>query len=171
MLPLMTEKQPLPALLRAVVAAGCVIFAAGIVTLQALEAINPKWILPLWLIWAVMTLIDGTLALALKLVTEIHPDGICVFFGPLGFPSKRFDWSEIARLYPRTYSPIIEYGGWGIRWGKSGTAYNLRGNQGLQLELKNGKRFLVGSQYPDKLIESIRSVAPPALLSTDTNPT
>jgi hypothetical protein len=171
MLPLMTEKQPLPALLRAVVAAGCVIFAAGIVTLQALETINPKWILPLWLIWAVMTLIDGTLAFGLKLVTEIHPDGICVFFGLLGFPSKRFDWSEIARLYPRTYRPIAEYGGWGIRWGKSGAAYNLGGTQGLQLELKNGKRFLIGSQDPSHLIEAIRAVAPPALLSTYPNPT
>ncbi len=167
MLPLMTEKQPLPALLRAVVAAGCVIFAAVIVTLQALEAINTKWILPLWLIWAVMTLIDGTLALSLKLVTEIHTGGIRVYFAPLGIPSKQFDWSEIDRLYPRTYRPIVEYGGWGIRWGQSGAAYNLRGTQGLQLELKNGKRFLIGTQDPDKLIESIRSVAPTNLLGAE----
>lgn len=169
MLPLASETQTLPALFRAGIMLGCVVFAVVILILQAADPPHfpSQTLVLLWLIWAVVTLIDGTLAFGLKLVTEIHPDGICVFFGPLGFPSKRFDWSEIVRLYPRTYRPIAEYGGWGIRWGKSGTAYNLRGNQGLQLELKNGKRFLIGSQDPSHLIEAIRAVAPTNLLRAE----
>ena len=53
--------------------------------------------------------------------------------------------------------PILEYGGWGIRYSPfgKGWAYNVRGNQGVQLELANGQRILVGSQRADELARAI----------------
>jgi hypothetical protein len=56
---------------------------------------------------------------------------------------KFFSWEEIEKISVREYSPLFEYGGWGIRRGKSGRAYNVKGNIGLQLVLKNGKKILL----------------------------
>lgn len=49
----------------------------------------------------------------------------------------------------RLYRPIKEFGGWGMRTafnGKNGKAYNVSGNVGIQLELKNGSKTLLGTQ-------------------------
>ena len=55
----------------------------------------------------------------------------------------------------RTYSPITEYGGWGIKWGSGGKAYNVSGNRGVQQEFTDGKRLLIGSQKPEQLDSAI----------------
>ncbi len=60
--------------------------------------------------------------------------------------------------YARRYSPLREYGGWGIRYGWSGWAYNLRGHEGVQLVFQNGGKLLLGSQQPQELEAAIRSI-------------
>jgi hypothetical protein len=57
----------------------------------------------------------------------------------------------------RTYKPLSEYGGWGIKYGRSGWAYNIIGDQGVQLELDNGKRILIGSQHAEELEQAINT--------------
>ena len=51
----------------------------------------------------------------------------------------------------RQYKPLKEYGGWGIKYGmgRVGKAYNVKGNIGMQLELKNGQKVLFGTQRAD----------------------
>ncbi len=49
-----------------------------------------------------------------------------------------------------------EYGGWGIRYGMKGMAYNVSGNRGVQLEFETGKRLLIGSQRPEELVSQIQ---------------
>jgi hypothetical protein len=65
--------------------------------------------------------------------------------------------AEIVSWDARTYRPILEYGGWGIRYSPfgKGWAYNISGNQGVQLELMNGKRILIGSQRAEELARTI----------------
>ncbi len=41
---------------------------------------------------------------------------------------------------------------------KYGTVYNTRGNKGLALELKNGKKFLIGTQKMEELSEVVGNV-------------
>ena len=68
--------------------------------------------------------------------------------------SRTIDWEDIAEAYVRKYNPLGEYGGWGYRLSpKHGTAYNVMGDQGLQLVLKNGRRILIGTQKAMDLIE------------------
>lgn len=99
------------------------------------------------------------LFLSLKLETEVRADGLYVSFFPLHINYKKFTGEDIDRYYPRRYRPILEYGGWGIRYGfKAGKAYNVKGNQALQLILKNGGKLLIGSQEPDRLAEALDSV-------------
>lgn len=81
--------------------------------------------------------------------TEINKDGIEVGFWPFG--KRRIFRSEIAEARVRQYSPLREYGGWGLRMGSQGRAYNVSGNMGLQLRLQDGKRILIGTQQAEEL--------------------
>lgn len=95
-----------------------------------------------------------------RLDTQLTSQGIYVRFFPFHFKYKFFPWNEISKAYVREYSPIAEYGGWGIRYsifGK-GKAYNIRGNKGLQLEFKNGKKTLIGSQNSAALNKALMQV-------------
>lgn len=86
-----------------------------------------------------------------KLTTRIDEYGIHYQFFPFHLSFKKIAWSEINKAYIRTYDPIGEYGGWGLKggflWNKGkGTAINISGTVGIQLELKNGKKLLIGTQ-------------------------
>lgn len=107
---------------------------------------------PLWILFGVGL---AYLFYSLKLVTEVQTDGLYVRFFPL--THHKIPFENIKHCEGRTYSPIREFGGWGIRYGKRGKAYNVSGNQGVQLELSNGKRFLIGSQRPEELARAIEA--------------
>ncbi|MCD4745456.1 MAG: DUF6141 family protein [Bacteroidales bacterium] len=97
------------------------------------------------------------LFIRLRLITEINKDGIYFKLSPLQFKFKKITPDEIKDYEIRKYNAIKEYGGWGIRYGfkKRGMAYNVSGNTGMQLELKNGKKILIGTQKPDELKKAI----------------
>ena len=59
---------------------------------------------------------------SLKLITEVRNDGLYIRFFPLAHRIIPFE--NIKSCEVRTYSPIKEYGGWGIRHGRKGKAYN-----------------------------------------------
>ena len=93
------------------------------------------------------------LFLTLRLDTHIDETGISYRFFPFQRRFKTIAWSEIEQAYIRQYNPIVDYGGWGLRLGLfgKGRAYNVKGNQGLQIVFKNGKKFLIGTQQPEAL--------------------
>ncbi|AKB57240.1 hypothetical protein MSBR2_0724 [Methanosarcina barkeri 227] len=95
----------------------------------------------------------------IKLVTEVRNDGIYVRFYPFHRSFKRFPFESIQNYKALTYNPIRDYGGWGIRYGLKGNAYNMAGNRGVLLEFTDGnkmKKLMIGSQIPEKLAEAIR---------------
>lgn len=94
----------------------------------------------------------------LKLVTEVRDDGLYVRLFPL--PFRHIAWDKIKSHRVRTYHPLLEYGGWGIRFGISGKAYNARGNRGVQLVLRSGRRVLIGSQMPESLDAAMANFVP-----------
>ena len=90
---------------------------------------------------------------SLKLITEVRNDGLFIRFFPLSHKIITFD--NIKSCEVRSYKPIKEYGGWGIRYGLKGKAYNVSGNRGVQLELSKGRPLLIGSQKPEELASAI----------------
>jgi hypothetical protein len=88
-----------------------------------------------------------------RLETTIKKDGIYVRFFPFHLQFKHYTWDKLTKSYVRQYAPISEYGGWGLRLGLGGkgTAYNVSGNKGLQLEFNNGKKILIGTQKEPEL--------------------
>ena len=95
------------------------------------------------------------LFLVAKLTTEVREDGLYLRFVPFHRSFRKIAWEDLARYEVRTYRPLRDYGGWGIRYGSQGKAYNVRGNRGVQLHLSNGKRLLIGSQRPEELAEAL----------------
>ena len=85
----------------------------------------------------------------MKLITDVRSDGLHVRFYPLS--QRIIPYEDITSCVPRIYSPIREYGGWGIRWGRSGKAYNVSGNRGVQLAFVDGRPLLIGSLQPEAL--------------------
>lgn len=89
--------------------------------------------------------------LSLKLKTRIDETGVHFQFFPFHLKQKTINWHQVKNIYTRKYLPISEYGGWGIKGSslgrkKNGIAYNTSGDIGIQLELKSGKRILIGTQ-------------------------
>ncbi len=95
----------------------------------------------------------GVLALlwSARMETEVRADGLYVRFVPFHRTPRRFAFADIARCEARTYRPIAEYGGWGLRGG----AYNVSGDRGAQLHLRNGDAMLIGSQRAEALAEAV----------------
>jgi len=107
------------------------------------------------------TLIAGIVSYFLgkaRLITYICTDGIYVRFPPFQGSFSRFSWEDIKYAYLRTYDPLNEYGGWGIRFGPMGTVYTVVGNVGLQLILPDNKRLLIGTHQPEELAYVLKRI-------------
>ncbi len=97
----------------------------------------------------IVTLLSAMLIFSIKLKTKIDDQGVHYQFVPFHSNFKLFSWKEIKTCHIRKYNPVLEYGGWGFRTGflrNRGSAYNIKGNQGIQIELKTGKKILLGTQ-------------------------
>jgi hypothetical protein len=110
-------------------------------------------------IWAVFGVLFPVFFYSLKLVTEVRSDGVYVRFFPLQFHSHKISFEEIKTYEIRTYAALKEYGGYGIRDGKKGKAYNVGGNKGIQFEFEDGKRLLVGTQRPEEFAQAIETAS------------
>lgn len=100
----------------------------------------------------------GTIAAvvySIRLTTEVRNDGIYIKMWPLHQTFRRISWSEIERYEVKTYNPIREFGGWGIRWAPGEMAYNVSGNRGVWIQCKNGRTILIGSQRAEDFIRAI----------------
>ncbi|MFN5224364.1 MAG: hypothetical protein ACK5DJ_09275 [Bacteroidota bacterium] len=98
-----------------------------------------------------ISVIGGISALLLfsKLETTISHDEIQYRLFPFQWNMRKISREQIADVFVRKYSPLFEYGGWGLRWSLNGKAVNVRGNMGIQLVLKNGSRILIGTSNPE----------------------
>ncbi len=102
------------------------------------------------------TILLSFLFFILRLDTIIRSDGIYVRFFPIHKTFKKYLWNEIKQSFVCKYNPITEYGGWGLRWGLKGKAYNISGNKGIQLILKDNRRLLIGTNKPGEADEALR---------------
>lgn len=103
-----------------------------------------------------MMLVVAALLFGMKLLLTVDGERIHVRFTP--FVDRSIPLHEVRSWEVRTYQPILEYGGWGLRKSLTGRgrAYNARGNRGVQLELSDGELVLLGSQRAEELAEAIR---------------
>jgi len=92
-----------------------------------------------------------------QLRTRVRPEGVELSWGLAGVIRKTIPFEEIQAVEAVTYSPLKEFGGWGLRFGGRGKqAWTTRGNRAAVLTLANGTRFYLGSDRPERVIQWIQ---------------
>ena len=95
----------------------------------------------------------------MKLTVRVSFLGIHYQFSPFHFKERILKKEEIKDFQEIKYNPIIDYGGWGVRNGINGKAYNVKGNKGVRVLQTNGKRILFGSQRSQSFIIALKKLS------------
>jgi hypothetical protein len=106
--------------------------------------------LPVTVIVAVLLIISA--ALFSSFTVEVSDGELRFHFGP-GFWRKRFALTEIASANV-TRSSWWE--GWGIRITPRGMLYNVSGTDAVEIKLRSGKCFRIGTDEPEALAQAVR---------------
>jgi len=96
----------------------------------------------------------GALILAASLETTVDREAITVAFHFL-WPKRRIRISEVRKAEATKYHPFLDYGGYGVRLGLRGWAFNVSGDEGVLVETNDGSRLMIGSQRPKELEAAI----------------
>ena len=107
-------------------------------------------------IFGVMCLITA-LASSLfgTLTTTVDDASVVVQFGPVGLIRDRFEVTDIASARVVRNSPLY---GVGMRYISHGRLWNVWGLDAVELQLKNGTRFRIGTDEPHELLQALRRV-------------
>ena len=109
-----------------------------------------------WIILAIMLALGPVLLIYnTGLDTEVRDCGVCIRFRPFHRKWRIFGFDNIMEAEACTYRPLKDYGGWGIRYGFKGKAYNVSGNKGVMLVFSDQKNVLIGSRDHDTLCSVI----------------
>ena len=105
---------------------------------------------------AIISLVVGlvlcaALFLFASLTVTVTDSNINVAFG-IGLIQFNFDPSEIETAEPVRNHWIY---GWGLRWYPGGWLYNVSGFDAIEIKMKNGKRYRIGTDEPDRLHDAI----------------
>ncbi len=122
--------------------------------------ISDKALILVFTLVLLLFILIALLFLFAKLTTLIDENGIKYRFFPFQFRYLRINWDLIEKCVVVTYHPVRDYGGWGIRSNKSGKAYNIAGDKGIQIVLKSGKIILIGTQNEAGLTDFLNTLAP-----------
>ncbi len=88
------------------------------------------------------------------MTVRVDGEEMIVTFGHFGWPRWRFMIREIRDARVVEFSPLRDYGGWGIRAGREGICLNQRGRRGVRFE-HLGHSYLVGSDAPERLLAAL----------------
>jgi hypothetical protein len=134
-----------------------VLVGSWVVLMYSLATVQPQTTIAYFISFVVGMLLP-ILFWQMRLMTRITEEGIYVRFVPFHFKEQFYPWESIESAQVRTYSPLMEYGGWGIKYGFNGQGkvFNVAGDQGLQLVFKSGEKLLIGTQKPIEIQAFIR---------------
>lgn len=98
--------------------------------------------------------------LILRLEMIVSTTGISYRFFPIHHKFRYIDKSEMIKITVRKYKTLHKESNGGIRIGfyGKGKAFNISGDSGLQIELKDGESLLIGSKEGDKLKEALKKL-------------
>jgi hypothetical protein len=87
------------------------------------------------------------------LTVEVTTEAVTASFGP-GWIRRTFSMEDIqgARIVRNRW-----YYGWGIRFTPHGWMFNVSGLSAVELELAGNRRFRIGTDEPERLLNSIHT--------------
>ena len=138
--------------MRAMTGLWVVIFVVGSVVMLALGGQEVAGVvIPSIVMLAVFTAI--IIALFHSLTVRISRSDIAISFG-VGLIRKRFSIGDIrsVRIARNRW-----YNGWGIRKIRGGWLYNVSGFDAIEIQLKNERKYRIGTDQPKKLFAAVES--------------
>jgi len=87
------------------------------------------------------------------LTIEVADGELRSHFGP-GFWRKRWALADIVGV---GLAPIRSWEGWGIRFTPQGMLYDVSGTKSVEVHLRSGTSFRLGSDEPERLLAAIRA--------------
>ncbi len=113
---------------------------------------GPDWLV--WLIWLLVGIGLPVLLVWAHLRLTVTDQEITIDYRP--FSRRRIPLSDVMGASARDYDVLREYGGWGIKgWSRDKRAYNVSGNRGVEVFLRDGRSVMLGSQRADELAAAI----------------
>ncbi len=101
-----------------------------------------------------LTVVVYARLLTVRLVTDVRPMEVAVGLHGL-WRKRRIPLNHVRRARPIEFDPIHDFGGYGIRSGRRCQAYIARGRAGVELEMQDGRKIVIGSQNPGRLAQQI----------------
>jgi hypothetical protein len=101
------------------------------------------WTVFLWLIYIRL--------ITVRLVTEVRGGQLTVTLRGL-CRSRRVALNVVRSVEAITFDPERDYGGYGVRRARGGTAYIADGSGGVRLTLANGEKLVLGSHRTAELV-------------------
>lgn len=92
--------------------------------------------------------------ITVRLVTDLRPAELAVGLRGL-WRKRKIPLDQVRGAKEVEYDAVRDFGGYGIRSGRRGQAYIASGNRGVELELRDGEKVLIGSQDPARLAKQI----------------
>jgi hypothetical protein len=103
-----------------------------------------------WLIWALIGLGLPLLFGLVNMRLEVTAEEIVVYYRP--YSSRRIALDDLEKVEVRRYNAVTEYGGWGVKgWTRDKMAYNVSGDTGVELTLRDGRSVMLGSRRSEEL--------------------
>lgn len=117
-----------------------------------------------WIAWLVVALAAFVGSLFGTLTVRVGPERIELRFG-IGLVRKNIALARV-RSFRAVRNPW--YYGWGVRLVPGGWMFNASGLSAVELVLRDGRRFRIGTDEPDRLVEALqRELGDPAPLGPD----
>jgi hypothetical protein len=110
-----------------------------------------------------LSVLIALIGIALALVyggfrTMVTRDAVTVRMGLLGIRLLRLKREDIASAELHHFAPLKDFGGYGIRFNKEMKAYFLKGDRGVKITTRAGKKFLIGSDKPERLATVVNTL-------------
>src|SRR5215469_3246289 len=96
--------------------------------------------------------------MTVRLVTDVQNRELIVSLRGM-WRKRHLAVSEIANVEVITFDAERNYGRYGIRPIRGGTAYLAAGNQGIRVRLKNESIVVISSQRPERLADVLRRIS------------
>lgn len=112
-----------------------------------------------------LLLVLAALLLCLRYELTVDTAELRTRFGFVSFFGTRLVLEELAAMEQVRYNGIMDFGGWGMKRGvsrrfKGVRARTARGETGLLLTMRDGARYLIGTQQVGPLESALRRARP-----------
>jgi hypothetical protein len=90
-----------------------------------------------------------------KLVTKIRDNKLSYQFYPFHLSEREINLDE-RKIEVTDYSPLKEFGGWGLRWRPGKIAFSVSGSKAIRINSDEGREIVLGTQKPEEVKEAVR---------------